>query len=106
MIHKRLFTEIYDHAGKIRSYNITKKEWVLGGETVVYASAESIGATLEYDFNAEKNFSYQGLSLQESVKHLAKFISGIWQIHLFCDADAIIRTKLEKPSKIKGLALI
>lgn len=28
-IHRKLFTGIYDHAGKIRDYNITKKEWVL-----------------------------------------------------------------------------
>ena len=28
-IHKKLFTGIYSHAGRIRAYNITKKEWVL-----------------------------------------------------------------------------
>ena len=33
-IHKKLFIGIYDHAGKIRDYNITKKEWVLDGATV------------------------------------------------------------------------
>ncbi|MDO4339192.1 MAG: Fic family protein [Eubacteriales bacterium] len=87
MIHKRLFSGIYDHAGKIRSYNITKKEWVLHGETVLYASANSIKATLEYDFSMEKQFSYQELSLNESVRHLAKFTSDIWQIHPFCEGN-------------------
>ena len=28
-IHRKLFQGIYSHAGKIRDYNITKKEWVL-----------------------------------------------------------------------------
>ena len=87
MIHKRLFLGIYDHAGKVRPYNITKQEWVLQGETVLYAAADSIMATLEYDFHTEKMFSYQGLALQESVKHLAKFTSDIWQIHPFCEGN-------------------
>ena len=86
-IHKRLFSDIYDHAGMIRPYNITKQEWVLHGETVLYASADSIRATLEYDFQTEKQFSYQGLSLQESVRHLAKFTSDLWQIHPFCEGN-------------------
>ena len=46
-IHKKLFTGIYSHAGKIRDYNITKKEWVLDGETVLYGSASELRATLE-----------------------------------------------------------
>ena len=87
MIHKRLFSDIYDHAGMIRPYNITKQEWVLHGQTVLYASADSIRATLDYDFQMEKQFSYQGLSLQESVKHLAKFTSDLWQIHPFCEGN-------------------
>ena len=59
-IHRRLFQGIYKFAGKIRDYNITKKEWVLKGETVLYASADSIRETLDYDFMQEKNFSYKG----------------------------------------------
>jgi fido (protein-threonine AMPylation protein) len=46
-IHRRLFNGIYEFSGKIRDYNITKKEWVLNGETVLYASADSLRATLE-----------------------------------------------------------
>ncbi len=90
-LHKRLFSGIYEHAGTIRPYNITKREWVLRGETVLYASADSIKATLEYDFNEEKQFSYKGLSLKESVKHLSKFTSDIWQIHPFCEGNVTQR---------------
>ena len=105
-IHRKLFDEVFSHAGKIRDYNITKKEWILKGNTVMYASYDSIRATLDYDFSQEKEFSYNGLSIEEAVRHIAKFTSGIWQIHPFGDDHVIIRTKLEKPSKIKGLALI
>lgn len=53
-IHRKLFQGIYEHAGKIRDYNITKKEWVLEGESVIYGSASELQATLEYDLSQEK----------------------------------------------------
>lgn len=86
-IHRRLFQDIYKFAGKIRDYNITKKEWVLNGETVLYASADSLKSILEYDFEQEKKFSYKGLSQQEIVEHIAHFISFIWQIHIFGEGN-------------------
>lgn len=86
-IHRRLFEGVFHHAGMIRTYNITKKEWVLKGETVLYASAESIKATLAYDFDMEKQFSYEGLSMTEAIRHISKFTSGIWQIHPFCEGN-------------------
>jgi len=86
-IHRRLFQDVYSHAGKIRDYNITKQEWVLNGETVLYASAESLKATLEYDLGQEKKFSYNGLSQQEIIEHIANFISYLWQIHIFGEGN-------------------
>ena len=86
-IHRRLFEGVFKHAGQIRQYNITKKEWVLNGDTVIYADFNSIKDTLDYDFATEKNFSYEGLSVEASVKHLAKFASDIWQIHPFCEGN-------------------
>jgi fido (protein-threonine AMPylation protein) len=86
-IHHRLFQGIYSHAGQIRDYNITKQEWVLNGETVLYASAESLKATLQYDFEQEKKFSYKGLSQLEIIKHLVHFISDLWQIHIFGEGN-------------------
>ena len=82
-IHKKLFTGIYRHAGKIRDYNITKKEWVLDGETVLYGNASELRDTLEYDFSEERTFSYKGLSINEIIHHLAVFVSRLWQIHIF-----------------------
>lgn len=86
-IHRRLFDGVFPHAGEIREYNITKKEWVLKGDTVTYAAWDSIKETLDYDFAMEKKFSYAGLSVAESVNHLAKFASDIWQIHPFCEGN-------------------
>lgn len=86
-IHRRLFQGIYKFAGKIRDYNITKKEWALNGETVLYASAESLKATLEYDLEQEKKFNYTGLSKQEIIEHIAYFVSYLWQIHVFGEGN-------------------
>ncbi len=86
-IHRRLFTGVFKSAGQFRSYNISKKEWVLNGKSVFYASFDSIRDTLDYDFGLEKEFSYAKLNAAQAIKHIAKFISGIWQIHPFCEGN-------------------
>ena len=86
-IHKKLFAGIYGHAGKLRDYNITKREWVLNGATVLYGSASELRATLDYDFSEEKKFSYKNLSMEEIIHHLAIFVSRLWQIHVFGEGN-------------------
>ncbi len=86
-IHRRLFSNVFDHAGEIRTYNITKKEWVLNGDTVLYGSASSLNETLEYDFNVEKSFDYSKLNTNEFIHHMARFIADLWQIHVFPEGN-------------------
>lgn len=86
-IHRRLFEGVFKFAGKIRDYDITKKEWVLRGDTVLYVNSEDIRRALEYDLEQEKNFSYKNLPMEDIVTHIAKFVSGIWQIHPFGEGN-------------------
>jgi len=86
-IHKRLFEGIYGFAGKIRDYNITKKEWVLNGETIYYTGASNIRATLNHDFEQEKRFDYRDKNLVQIVQHIAEFTSKIWQVHPFGEGN-------------------
>lgn len=86
-IHRQLFTDIYAHAGSIRDYNITKKEWILDGDTVTYGSVSELGATLRYDIEQEKNFSYANLDMSETIRHLATFVARLWQIHVFGEGN-------------------
>ena len=86
-VHKRIFNGVFNHAGKIRDYNITKKEWVLNGDTVLYSPASEIMATLNYDFGEEKKFSYRGLDIDQIIDHIIQFVSGIWQIHPFREGN-------------------
>ena len=82
-IHKQLFDDVFSHAGKIRTYNFIKKEWVLDGASVWYGDYRELESTLQYDFNVEKRFDYSRLSMDEIIEHLAIFISNLWQIHAF-----------------------
>jgi fido (protein-threonine AMPylation protein) len=86
-IHKRLFGNIYKFAGKVRDYDISKNEWVLNGKSVMYASAYRLRDALEHDFNQEKTFDYKGLTPRETEEHLAKFISNVWQAHVFGEGN-------------------
>lgn len=86
-VHRRIFNGVFSHAGEIRDYNITKKEWVLNGDTVLYSPASEIMATLNYDFEEERKFSYSGLDMDRIISHLVQFVSGIWQIHPFREGN-------------------
>lgn len=86
-IHEKLFKGIYKLAGKIRDYNFTKKEWVLDNDTVYYTDFSEIKFALDYDFSNEKDFDYSNLNTEEQINHFSHFISGIWQIHPFCEGN-------------------
>lgn len=86
-IHGKLFQGIYKFAGRIRDYDITKKEWVLNGDTVMYGAAFELKMALDYDFEQERNFIYGGLSMDQIVEHLAYFVSRLWQIHAFGEGN-------------------
>ncbi len=86
-IHRRIFTGIFDFAGEIREYNITKKEWVLRGDTVLYVSAPDIRRAIEYDLEQERQFDYSEIDLNGFVSHFAKFVAGLWQIHPFREGN-------------------
>ena len=86
-IHQSIFDGIFKFAGKIRDYNITKKEWVLRGDTVLYVSAPDIKASIEYDLDKEKKFKFSGLSLRDIANHIARFTADFWQIHPFGEGN-------------------
>lgn len=86
-VHRRVFEDVFKHAGKLRDYNITKKEWVLNGDTVSYLNWEDLRRALDYDIAQEREFSYKGISADEMIRHITNFVSGLWQIHPFCEGN-------------------
>ena len=86
-LHRRIFEGVFKHAGKMRDYDISKREWVLDGDTVAYLNWEDLRRALDYDIAQEKAFSYKGITPDTLITHLASFISGIWQIHPFAEGN-------------------
>jgi len=86
-VHRRIFEGVFKHAGQLRKYDITKKEWVLKGDTVNYLNWEDLRRAIDYDIQQEKEFSYKGLSEAEKISHLCRFTAGLWQIHAFCEGN-------------------
>ena len=86
-IHRRIFEGVFKHAGQIRKYDISKKEWVLKGDSVHYLNWEDLHRALDFDIQQERDFSYKGLTEEEKIKHITYFVSGLWQIHPFCEGN-------------------
>lgn len=86
-IHRRIFKGVIKHAGEFRRYDISKKEWVLDGASVLYGPNEDLTRTIEYDLEQERQFRYKGLTQEQIIEHLARFISGLWQIHPFPEGN-------------------
>ena len=86
-IHRQIFKGVFKHAGQFRDYDITKKEWVLDGDTVLYCRWQDLRMTLEYDLEKEKQLDYTSLALPDAIRHIADFVAGIWQIHPFREGN-------------------
>lgn len=85
--HKNIFDGVFDFAGTPRSFDITKKEWILNGDTVYYVNFQEIEQTVEYDLARERAFSYKNLSQKQIIEHFAEFVRGLWQIHPFQEGN-------------------
>ena len=86
-LHRRIFEGAFKHAGQVRDYDITKKEWVLNYDTVHYLNWEDLRRALDYDIEQERSFSYKSISSDELIAHITRFVSGIWQIHAFGEGN-------------------
>ena len=86
-IHRRIFEGVFKHAGENRKYNISKKEWVLRGGSVDYLNWEDLRRALDFDIQQEREFNYKGLTEEQKIKHICYFVSGLWQIHPFCEGN-------------------
>lgn len=85
--HRRIFEGVFKHAGELRNFDITKKEWVLRGDTVNYLNWEDLRRAIDYDLQQERDFSYKSLTEENKVQHICRFVSGLWQIHPFREGN-------------------
>ncbi|MCQ2251649.1 MAG: Fic family protein [Bacteroidales bacterium] len=86
-LHRRIFNGVFKHAGKIRTYDISKKEWILKGDSVSYLNWQDLRRALDFDIEGEQKFDFVNLTMDEMILHITNFVSGIWQIHPFCEGN-------------------
>ena len=86
-IHRAIFEGVFKHAGRFRDYDISKKEWVLQWDSVLYGRWQDLKMTIEYDLEQERQFDYTGLDKGQIIEHLARFVAGLWQIHPFAEGN-------------------
>ena len=86
-IHRAIFEGVFKHAGRFRDYDISKKEWVLQRDSVLYGRWQDLKMTIEYDLEQERQFDYTGLDKGQIIEHLARFVAGLWQIHPFAEGN-------------------
>ena len=86
-IHRSIFEGVFKHAGHFRDYDISKKEWVLQNDSVLYGRWQDLRMTIEYALEQERQFDYTALNKDQTIEHLAKFVAGLWQIHPFREGN-------------------
>lgn len=87
-IHRRIFEDVFKFAGQLRTVELSKKEWVLGGNaSVSYQPAVDLREAIEYDLAREKEFDYSSHPISEIINHLSRFIADLWQIHPFREGN-------------------
>lgn len=86
-IHKKLFEDVYEWAGKFRVINIQKREEILAGKSVWYTNCDNIEKELYAAWNEINKIKWRDLSKDEFVELLARHFSTLWQIHPFREGN-------------------
>lgn len=88
ILFKNVFSQLQEkYVGRFRDYNISKKEDILNGKSVMYADYREIGAILDYDMKNENEVNYKTLNKHEVIDKITDFTSRIWQVHPFCEGN-------------------
>lgn len=88
-IHDFLFDGVLDEeiTGRFRRYNITKKESILMGDTVIYTDYLSIKSQLDFFIDEESKYRYSIPMTDKDIEHLSEFTRNIWQTHPFGEGN-------------------
>ncbi len=93
-IHKKLFEDVYDWAGKFRVINIQKREEILGGKSVWYSDCDSIESDLDNLCRNIEKIDWKNLSKKDFVYNVVDCFSSIWQVHPFREGNTRTVTML------------
>lgn len=86
-VHKYLFQDVYEFAGKFRTVDFSKPKIILNNDSVAYGDSRTLKESLEYDVSLEKAKNYKDMSIVEVINNIIKFSSNIWQVHPFIEGN-------------------
>ncbi len=86
-LHRQIYEGVYENAGKQRVADVSKREWVLGGDTVSFLGLETLPGALEQIIAQEKQYRYEDATSDELISHLSSFISELWEICAFGEGN-------------------
>lgn len=86
-IHRTIFGQIYDWAGKFRTIQMIKPEDVLGDDTVRYAYPKEIKKQLTASVKEIAKLKRNGQNDKDVVFRLVRIIAQIWQTHSFREGN-------------------
>ena len=87
LLHRNIFDGVYENAGMPRQVEETKREWVLGGDSISFLNPEVLPGSLEYSISKENSFQYESASTESLISHLSSFISEIWHLSTFGEGN-------------------
>ena len=86
-VHKYLFQDVYEFAGKFRKVDFSKHERILNNDSVAYGDHKLLEQSLDYDITLEKNKNYKEMNIVDVINNITDFSSRVWQIHPFREGN-------------------
>ena len=86
-IHKHIFGDIYEWAGKPRVVSIIKGERVLGGDTVRYSQPGKIEQSCAAVFEKLNGTDWASLGILDTAVVFSRLIADLWQCHPFREGN-------------------
>lgn len=104
--HKVLFGKLYPWAGEQRTVDMAKREKILDGNSLKYANYEEIEDSINAVFNYMNLINWEGLSREQQIDQLSKFMATVWLVHPFREGNTrSISTFFCQFARSKGIEL-
>ncbi|MDI6453693.1 Fic/DOC family protein [Peloplasma aerotolerans] len=86
-IHKHIFSDVYDWAGKSRTINIEKSELILNGLSVKYEDKSKVMTAIHEIHLLYFDKPWKTMSKNSFIYEMTRYIASLWKIHPFREGN-------------------
>lgn len=86
-MHRYIFQDIYEWAGKIRVINIEKSEPALGGISIEYSDCFDIETDVKSVLDEMNNYPWDKVSIEEAAVIFSKYLTELWKVHPYREGN-------------------